>query len=256
MQARAGVEPATTQASHTLLNSSTTRMSCSQIVACRSFDLSVPPCFSSPSILPRISLVCSATLWPDRRVGGQARQIDRVVVHHHARHARAVLEALDGHGDLLGLPGPSCVAALSARVGCEQLSGSIRDESQREIQGDRCRAQDDERAGRAWPGVRGSGPGLRRISGQADPSAAAVPGGRRGRHRRARDGGENGRRPRQAVRDREQGRRRRHHRDRCGGEGRARRLHAPADHAEPHHQRGAASRRCPTTPRRTSCRSR
>ena len=33
---------------------------------------------------------------------------------------------------------------------------------------------------------------------------------------------------------------------------RARRLHAAAHHAEPHHQRRAADRRCPTTPRRTS----
>ena len=67
---------------------------------------------------------------------------------------------------------------------------------------------------------------------------------------------ENGGGPRQAVRDREQGRRRRHDRHRRHRQGRARRLHAAAHHAEPHHQRGAAGRSCPTTPRRTSCRSR
>ena len=41
-QARAGVLPGTTQASHTLFISSTVRMSESQMVAVRSFDLSVP----------------------------------------------------------------------------------------------------------------------------------------------------------------------------------------------------------------------
>ncbi len=64
LQARAGACEATTQASQTLLNSSTVRMSCSQMVACSSFDLSVPPTASSPSIRARISCVCSARLLP------------------------------------------------------------------------------------------------------------------------------------------------------------------------------------------------
>ena len=47
MQARAGAQPCGIQTSHTLFISSTVRMSCSQIVACTSFDLSVPALASS-----------------------------------------------------------------------------------------------------------------------------------------------------------------------------------------------------------------
>src|SRR5262249_25035186 len=64
MQARAGALPEGTQASQTLFISSTVRMSCSQIVACRSFDLSVPAFSRSPSMAARISCVCAPTLWP------------------------------------------------------------------------------------------------------------------------------------------------------------------------------------------------
>src|SRR5262245_27430870 len=64
IQARAGAQPEGTQASQTLFISSTVRMSCSQIVACRSFDLLVPALARSASIAARISCVCVATLWP------------------------------------------------------------------------------------------------------------------------------------------------------------------------------------------------
>ena len=67
---------------------------------------------------------------------------------------------------------------------------------------------------------------------------------------------EAGRRSRQAVRDREQGRRRRHHRDRRRRQGRrptATRCCSPR-RTTPSTRR--CSRRCPTTPRRTSRRSR
>ena len=64
MQARAGVLPGTTHASHTLFISSTVRMSESQIVAVSSFDLSVPALARKASMNERISRVCSATPWP------------------------------------------------------------------------------------------------------------------------------------------------------------------------------------------------
>src|SRR5262249_6518640 len=64
MHARAGAQPCGTHASQTLFISSTVRMSCSQIVACRSFDLSVPALARSPSMAARISCVCAPTLWP------------------------------------------------------------------------------------------------------------------------------------------------------------------------------------------------
>src|SRR5262249_39108519 len=64
MQARAGAQPDGTQASQTLFISSTVRMSCSHIVACTSFDLSVPAFASSASMAARISCVWAATLCP------------------------------------------------------------------------------------------------------------------------------------------------------------------------------------------------
>ena len=61
MQARAGVWPGVTQASHTSFISPTVRMSESQIVAVRSFDLSVPAFARKPSIRERISRVWAAS---------------------------------------------------------------------------------------------------------------------------------------------------------------------------------------------------
>ena len=59
--------------------------------------LSDPAWASRPSILARISLVCSPTLCPSP-VGDLAGEIDRLAVNDRLRHARAGLQSGDGHG--------------------------------------------------------------------------------------------------------------------------------------------------------------
>jgi len=85
MQARAGVCPATARRPH-LLNSSTVRMSDSQIVAVSNFDLRFRP-WQEASISARISVLCSRGS-ARRLVGGEPRQINRVAVDHDLAHAR------------------------------------------------------------------------------------------------------------------------------------------------------------------------
>jgi hypothetical protein len=62
--ARAGALPGATQASQTPFISWKVDMSVSQMLAMRRRDLSVPASASSPSMMARISCVCSATLLP------------------------------------------------------------------------------------------------------------------------------------------------------------------------------------------------
>src|SRR5450631_661067 len=62
--ARAGVAPGTTHASHTLFISANVAMSVNQMVAVSSLLLSVLAPASRPSMVDRMSWVCSATLFP------------------------------------------------------------------------------------------------------------------------------------------------------------------------------------------------
>ena len=63
-QARAGAQPGATQASQTSFISSKRLMSVSQMVAVKSFVLSVPASARSLSICASVSRVCSAMLAP------------------------------------------------------------------------------------------------------------------------------------------------------------------------------------------------
>jgi len=105
------------------------------------------------------------------------------------------------------------------------------------------RSSSHDRAGfgRRGPGRLRGRQVLGAISGAADPADPAVPGRRRGRSRRPAGDRTDGGGSRAPVRDREQGRRRRRDRGRRHRQGGARRLHAPAHHAQPHHQRRAQS---------------
>ena len=105
-QARHGVLPGATQASQTAFISSKVAMSESQMLALSSLDLSLPAWASRPSMIARMSLVCSVTEPAGRVARHLARQIDGVAVDHGLAHPRADVEALDAHA----LPRALCVA--------------------------------------------------------------------------------------------------------------------------------------------------